>query len=197
LPGLLSHIRFAVLAFVVACALPASGFAAADTGGTSPEDPQFKAPGNAQLLSNGQALPPSDAPPEVVAAIDAANRIATLPYRYGGGHAKVEDTAYDCSGSVSYALIAAGLLKSPLPSGDLTKWGEAGPGKWITVYAHGGHTYAVIAGLRFDTSMRTVISRRRAATSKRRSRRVVIVSSRWSKQMRPTSGYTVRHALGF
>ncbi len=75
-----------------------------------------------------------------------------MPYKYGGGHAKIEDNGYDCSGTVSYALIHAGLLKSPLPSGPFMRWGEKGKGAWITVFAHCGHAYAVIAGLRLDTS---------------------------------------------
>ena len=33
-----------------------------------------------------------------------------LPYRYGGGHGSFDDTAYDCSGSVSYVLHAIGRL---------------------------------------------------------------------------------------
>lgn len=189
--GLIQHIRLCVVAFVLACAFPAVAGAAAATGGTSPEDPAFQPAGKAKLLPSGLALPPSDAPPQVVAAIDAANRIATKPYRYGGGHAKVEDTGYDCSGSVSYALIAAGILKAPLPSGSFRSWGEAGKGKWITVYAHSGHMYAVIAGLRFDTSMRTAVSSRRT-----RRGRVVRVTSRWSKRMRSSAGYTVRHWAG-
>lgn len=189
--GLFKDIRLFVVALALACAFPATAGAAGATGGTSPDDPAFQPAGKAQLLPSGLAIPPADAPPEVVAAIDAANRIATKPYRYGGGHAKLEDTGYDCSGSVSYALIAAGLLKSPLPSGSLTTWGEAGKGRWITVYAHGGHTYAVIAGLRFDTSMRTAITSRRT-----RSGRVVRVTSRWSKRMRSSRGYTVRHFPG-
>ena len=175
----------------LACAFPVAAGAATANGGTSPDDPQFQPAGKAQLLPSGLAIPPADAPPEVVAAIDAANRIATKPYRYGGGHAKVEDTGYDCSGSVSYALIAAGLLESPLPSGSFRSWGESGRGRWITVYAHGGHMYAVIAGLRFDTSMRTAVSARRTKRG-----RIVRVTSRWSKRMRPTSGYTVRHFPG-
>ena len=191
--GLFKHIRLFVVAFVLACAFPA--LAGAATGGTSPDDPEFRPAGKAKLLPSGLAIPPSDAPPQVVAAIEAANKIALKPYRYGGGHAKVEDTGYDCSGSVSYALIAADILKAPMPSGSFTKCGESGAGKWITVYANGGHMYAVIAGLRFDTSMRTVISRRRVSSSRRRAR-TVVTSSRWSTKMRPASGYTVRHYAG-
>ncbi len=87
--------------------------------------------------------------------ISGANAIADFPYVYGGGHASFVDNAYDCSGSVSYALAAGGLLSSPLTSGDLEQWGVAGPGKYITVYANAGHTFMFIDGLRYDTSGRS------------------------------------------
>ncbi len=98
---------------------------------------------------------PLGAPAEVQQAIIAANKIVGLPYKYGGGHARVQDTGYDCSGTVSYALIGAKLLDSPLPSYDFaSKWKQAerGEGQWISVYGHRGHAFAVIAGLRLDTS---------------------------------------------
>lgn len=172
-------------------------FADAGTGGASPSDPEFQPTGKAKLLSNGQAIAPTDAPPEVVAAIEAANKIATTPYRYGGGHrTDFKDTAYDCSGSVSYALHGGGLLDAPMPSGSFMNWAAAGAGRWITVYAKGSHMYAVIAGLRFDTSMRTVIARK-ARTSRTGKRRVVVTSSRWSSTMRSSDGYKVRHPAGF
>jgi cell wall-associated NlpC family hydrolase len=113
------------------------------------------APGNgstATLNSDGTATPPADAPPAVVAVIEAANEIHTKPYVWGGGHGSFESSGYDCSGAVSYALHGGGFLSSPLDSTGLSYWGEAGPGNWITVYANSGHTYAVIAGLRWDTS---------------------------------------------
>ena len=31
-------------------------------------------------------------------------------------------------------------------------YGKPGPGKWITLYANGGHVYMDVAGIRFDTS---------------------------------------------
>jgi hypothetical protein len=85
--------------------------------------------------------------------IEAANRIRNKPYRYGGGHASFEDSGYDCSGAVSYALRGGRFLSSPLPSSGFYGWGKAGVGKWITVYTNPGHAYMVVAGLRFDTSM--------------------------------------------
>ena len=83
--------------------------------------------------------------------IQAGNQIAHLPYRYGGGHVTYQDTAYDCSGSISYVFEAAHLLSGSVVSGSLTSWGDPGPGKWITVFANAGHTFIYVAGLRFDT----------------------------------------------
>jgi hypothetical protein len=137
----------------------------------------------ATLLPNGLAAAPADAPPEVAAAINAANRIIGKPYKYGGGHAKVEDTGYDCSGTVSYALIGAKLLKTPLDSGSFLRWGEAGPGQWITVYTNPGHAFAVIAGLRLDTS---------AAGDPSGAK-----GPRWRPVLRSTRGFKARHPLGF
>ncbi len=133
----------------------------------------------ATLAPDGRtAIAPAAAPPEVHAAVAAANRITDRPYRYGGGHATVEDSGYDCSGAVSYALIGAGLLASPQASSGLMTYGDPGPGQWITVYAHGGHAYVVIAGLRFDTSGRGE------------------KGPRWRPAPRGGDGYTLRHPPG-
>lgn len=105
----------------------------------------------ATLTPDGLAIPPIDAPPAVQAVIQAGNEIAHLPYRYGGGHITYEDTAYDCSGSISFVFQAAHLLSSTVVSGQLEHWGDPGPGKWITVFANAGHTFMYVAGLRFDT----------------------------------------------
>jgi cell wall-associated NlpC family hydrolase len=125
---------------------------------TPPPAPQdITVPGAvAQLLPDGTAAAPADAPPQVQQAIFAANKIQAMPYVYGGGHGDFEDDGYDCSGTVSYALHGAGLLDSPLDSGSFMRWGEAGPGTWITVFTNPGHAYAVIAGLRLDTSAAAV-----------------------------------------
>jgi Putative peptidoglycan binding domain len=139
----------------------------------------FAAGGTATLGSDGLAVAPASAPQQVKDAIAAANRIVGKPYKYGGGHARWEDSGYDCSGSVSYALHGAGLLSRALPSGDFMRWGSAGKGSWITIYAHGGHAFVVIAGLRFDTGYNNAGK-----------------GPRWSTQMRPTDGYTVRHPDG-
>jgi hypothetical protein len=128
-----------------------TAFAAGSGGATVPTTP---VPGSkAKLSKDGTAIPPADAPPEVVEAIEAANEIEDKPYEYGGGHGDFKDSGYDCSGAVSYALHAADLLKDPLDSSGLMKWGDRGKGSWITVYSNPGHAYAVIAGLRWDTSM--------------------------------------------
>jgi peptidoglycan hydrolase-like protein with peptidoglycan-binding domain len=136
--------------------------------------------GKATLLPSGQAVAPAGAPQEVVGAIAAANRIARRPYRYGGGHGSFEDTGYDCSGAVSYALHGAGLLSTPRDSTGFESFGAAGKGQWISVYANSGHAYAVIAGLRWDTGWNNSSSS----------------GPRWSTTMRPATGYVVRHPAG-
>jgi cell wall-associated NlpC family hydrolase len=103
------------------------------------------------ILLTGVALAPPDAPEAVKGAINAANQIIGRPYIWGGGHASFYSNGYDCSGSVSFALFGGGLIPRPLTSGELEHWGAPGPGKWITVYANAGHTFAEIAGLRWDT----------------------------------------------
>lgn len=135
--------------------------------------------GRAALAADGRtAVAPAGAPPEVVAAIAAANRITRKPYRYGGGHGRFEDTAYDCSGAVSYVLHGAGLLARTRDSSALMRYGERGAGRWISVYAHGGHAYVVVAGLRFDTSGRGEDG------------------PRWRPRPRSGEGYVVRHPPG-
>jgi hypothetical protein len=116
--------------------------------------PQAVAPAEPAVLGpDGRtAVAPASAPPPVQLAIAAANALTDKPYRFGGGHGAFEDSAYDCSGAVSYVLHAAGLLPAPLDSTGLMRFGEAGSGRWITVFAHEGHAYMLIAGLRFDTS---------------------------------------------
>jgi peptidoglycan hydrolase CwlO-like protein len=116
---------------------------------------EFPAPLNAGesagFISESEASAPEAAPEQVKAAIAAANAIAMTPYIWGGGHGSFESSGYDCSGAVSYALHGGGLLESPLDSTGLETWGEAGPGKWITVYANAEHAWMIIAGLAFDT----------------------------------------------
>jgi cell wall-associated NlpC family hydrolase len=103
------------------------------------------------ILLTGIALAPPDAPEAIKGVINNANSIVGRPYIWGGGHGSWYSTGYDCSGSVSFALFGGGLIPEPLTSGALEGWGAPGPGKWITVYANAGHTFAEIAGLRWDT----------------------------------------------
>jgi hypothetical protein len=133
---------------------------------------------SATINADGTATPPAGAPQVIVDLFSAANRIATLPYRYGGGHKSFDDTAYDCSGSVSYALHGAGLLDYTLDSTGLESWGAAGPGTWVTIYANADHTFLTVAGVRFDTS-----GQRSAGT-------------RWQPAERSTAGFVVRHPAG-
>jgi cell wall-associated NlpC family hydrolase len=137
------------------------------------------AKGGGLSVSAGMAQSPPGAPRAVEQAVAGGNAIARFPYRWGGGHGSFIDDAYDCSGSVSYALAAAGLLDSPLASGDLMRWGEPGPGRWITVYANPGHVYMEVGGLRFDTSGRA-------------GRR----GSRWQAARRSARGFEARHWPG-
>jgi len=123
-----------------------------------------------------RSLPP--APAAIVAIIQAGNVIAHTPYRYGGGHQSWQDTGYDCSGSLSYALHGAGLLDAPLASYDFYNWGESGPGQWVTIFTKDDHAYMVVAGLRYDTS---------ASKSG---------GSRWTTDARATDGYIARHPNG-
>jgi cell wall-associated NlpC family hydrolase len=107
--------------------------------------------GKARLVGS-RAIAPAGAPAAVKRVIAAANHIRTLPYIWGGGHGRWQDSGYDCSGAVSYALHGGRLLTSPLTSGSFETFGEAGAGRWITIYANASHAYMVIAGLRFDTA---------------------------------------------
>jgi cell wall-associated NlpC family hydrolase len=132
----------------------------------------------ARVLRDGTAVAPEDAPEVVKRVILAANEIAKFPYKWGGGHGAWRDDGYDCSGSVSFALAAAGLLERPLASGGFLGWGAPGRGDWITIYTNPGHMFMVVAGLRFDTS-----GRGRAGT-------------RWQEAPRSTRGFEVRHMPG-
>ena len=125
------------------------------------------------------AIAPDSAPQQVKDAVAAANSITNKPYKFGGGHGSWEDSGYDCSGAVSYALHGGGLLTKPMDSGELESFGTAGKGQWITVYANSGHAFVVIGGLRFDTS----------GTGED--------GPRWRTETRSTSGYVVRHPDGF
>ncbi len=131
----------------------AAAAASEDTSVAAPA-PSAPAPNGstATLNPDGSATAPADAPQQVKDVIAAANAIRDKPYLWGGGHGSFEASGYDCSGAVSYALHGGGFLDSPLDSTGFMSWGEPGVGNWITVYANSGHAYAVIAGLRWDTS---------------------------------------------
>jgi hypothetical protein len=151
-------IPIAVLAVVAFVATFASSAVAETPGGVSSTTPEVEnptAPPGKAILVNGRAVPPANAPVAVKKVIAAANKIRTKPYIYGGGHGRWWDAGYDCSGAVSFALHGGSLIDTPMPSGSLSGWGSAGKGRWITVYANGGHAYAVIAGLRWDTAGNT------------------------------------------
>jgi cell wall-associated NlpC family hydrolase len=131
-----------------------------------------------RVLPDGSAVAPKDAPQIVRDVINAGNVIAKTPYLWGGGHGSWSASGYDCSGSVSFALAGAGLLDSPLTSGLLAQWGSAGPGRWITIYANGGHVFMEVAGLRFDTGG------------------ISGSGTRWQTTGRSTAGFVARHPEG-
>jgi peptidoglycan hydrolase-like protein with peptidoglycan-binding domain len=139
---------------------------------------QLAAGSRAKVGPDGLAIAPEDAPDVVKRVIAAGNEIARKPYKYGGGHGRWNDSGYDCSGSLSYALHGGDLVGRPAPSSGYFGWGDAGEGQWITIYTKASHMFMVVAGLRFDTSGRT-----RAGT-------------RWQADMRDTSGYRARHPAG-
>ncbi len=135
--------------------------------------------GRTAMVKNGVAYAPRRAPSAVKRAIAAGNRLQGKPYKWGGGHAKHHDSGYDCSGTVSYVLREAGLMKGTMPSKGFFNYGKKGYGKWITVYTRRGHVFMTIAGLRLDTgwgSDRT--------------------GPRWHTRTRPASGTVVRHPSG-
>jgi len=134
--------------------------------------------GGIAVNTGGMVQAPGGAPAAVAQVIAAGNAIATLPYIYGGGHASFHANGYDCSGSVSYALAAAGLVSSPMVSGAFESWGEPGPGRWITVYANAGHVWMEVAGWRFDTVA------------------LAEGGTRWSRGGGEFSGFVVRHPAG-
>jgi len=135
--------------------------------------------GGESVGGNGTIPIPSGVPETVQRVIAGGNAIADFPYIWGGGHASFIANGYDCSGSVSYALAAGGLLSAPLVSGDLATWGEPGPGRWITIYANDGHTFMDVDGMWFDTAGRSGP-----------------YASRWLVATPPLEGYAVRHPQG-
>ena len=202
-PRALAPLFIAMLCVIV----PTGAMAQDPTGGTAfetePPPPAMLEPGlwtgpevpgdTAVLLEDGTAAAPADAPDQVKQAIWAANSLQELPYRYGGGHNLKFDVANgaDCSGTVSFALHAAGLLESPLDSGSFMKWGRRGKGAWISVFTNPGHAYTVIAGLRLDTSMAGMSRTKRVAAS------AFERGPRWRPMSRSPRGFVKRHPISF
>jgi len=157
----------------------ASCQASASSGGLSLSSQKCKPIRKAKLV-NGRAIPPAGAPVRVKRVINWANRIRNKPYRYGGGHGSFNDSGYDCSGAVSYALRGGRFVNFPLASTGFMRWKKPGRGKWITVYSNPSHAYMIVAGLRFDTSMTPGNG------------------PGWSTSPRSTSGrFVARHPAGF
>jgi len=136
-------------------------------------------PGKTAVVQCGRAVVPESAPRRVKAAIEAGNQIAGLPYRRGGGHGQLHDTAYDCSGATSFVLRQAGLLETAIPSTSFRRYGEKGEGDWISVYARKGHVFLVVAGLRFDTGYGNGAK-----------------GPQWTTHDRPATGCVIRHPEG-
>ena len=147
-----------------------------DVGGSHP-----MVPGNRAVLRNGIAYAPANAPDSVKHAIWAVNSIRNRPYVWGGGHGSFHDYGYDCSGTVSFALHYAGMLEQPLPSSDFLRYGERGRGHWVTIYSRHGHVFAMIAGLRLDTTDLRYGSD---------------VGPRWHVDGRDAWGFQARHPVG-
>ena len=136
-------------------------------------------PGRTALLKDGYAYAPKKAPQQVIAAIAAGNRLQGKPYKWGGGHRIENDTGYDCSGTVSYVLREAGIIKGSMPSKAFLNYGKRGEGKWITTYSRNGHVFMTIAGLRLDTG-----------GDGQRS------GPKWKPWKRGAKGYIMRHPPG-
>ena len=193
MPSSVSYTKLFCAALAAACLLAmglagtASAAKTSSSGGATFEPPP--PPPEEATLVDGRVIAPASAPRRVKRVIEAANRLVEKPYVYGGGHKPFSsrrlDQGYDCSGAVSYALYGGRFLRSPLPSGALMDWGQDGPGEWITVYAHGGHAYLVVAGLRFDTSMRDPDAPGPSS------------GPRWSRTLRTSDAFVARHPRGY
>ncbi len=136
--------------------------------------------GKTAMIKDGVAYAPRHAPAAVKRAIAAGNRLQSMPYKWGGGHAHLDDSGYDCSGSVSYVLREAGLMKGCIPSESFFGYGKKGAGKWITIYARDGHVFMTVAGLRLDTGGSNNSS-----------------GPRWKTATRAGKGHVMRHPGGY
>jgi len=146
--------------------------------------PRPTVPGTAAEIIDGLAYAPADAPLQVQEAIWAGDRIRFKPYIYGGGHGKWNDAGYDCSGSVSYVLHAAGLLQTSMDSSEFETWGRHGLGQWVTVYTNPAHAFIEIAGIRLDTS------------AEQDPNPPSGTGPRWRPVMTSTAGFMARHPVG-
>jgi cell wall-associated NlpC family hydrolase len=153
----------------------------ADDGGPLAR-PELLVPGITARYVDGIAAAPMSAPAAVQQMIWAGNELIGLPYIYGGGHGSFISPGYDCSGTVSFALHGAGLLATPEDSGEFEGWGGAGPGRWVTIFANGGHAYMTVAGLRLDTSAADDPSNQQGP--------------RWRPLRPANAGFVVRHPVG-
>jgi cell wall-associated NlpC family hydrolase len=160
-----------------------AGVGAPPPGPSTPAHPTV--PGYVAEIVHGVAYAPAMAPIQVQRAIWAGNKIRKKPYIWGGGHAAFKSAGYDCSGSVSYVLHAAGLLKRPDDSSDFEGWGQGGSGEWITVYTNAGHAFIEIAGIRFDTSAEADPHPPRGT------------GPRWRPMWAHPRGFMARHPSGF
>ena len=136
--------------------------------------------GRTALLKDGLAYAPRNAPTAVKRAIAAGNRLQGKPYKWGGGHGRMQDSGYDCSGTVSYVLREAGLMKGSIPSRSYFGYGKKGEGKWITIYTRKGHVFMTVAGLRLDTGGPGGES-----------------GPLWKPEIRQVRGHVMRHPAGY
>ena len=159
-----------------------TGFAPPPAAPSTPLQPVVQ--GFKAKIIRGLAYAPSYAPIQVQQLIWAGDAIRNKPYIYGGGHGAWISSGYDCSGSVSYVLHAAGLIQTSMDSGQMMSWGALGLGQWITVYANPGHAFIQVAGIRLDTSAEQDPHPRRGS------------GPRWRPLMKRTRGYVARHFVG-
>jgi cell wall-associated NlpC family hydrolase len=148
----------------------------------TPGKPELLVPGTTARYVNGLAAAPMSAPAAVQEIIWAGDQIIGLPYIWGGGHASFKAAGYDCSGTVSFALHGADLLATPEDSSEFMNWGSRGVGRWVTIFANGGHAYMTVAGLRLDTSAADDPSTQQGP--------------RWRPLRVENGGFTVRHPTG-
>ena len=175
--------RRSVLLRLAGCLVPLVGVSACSGSRHMAREPyryRFRH-GRSAILRGQRAIAPNTAPPEVQRMVAAGNRLQGLPYKFGGGHARLEDDGYDCSGAVCYVLNHSGLLNGTKNSSGLKSFGQPGPGRWVTIYAKDGHAFVVVADLRLDTG----------GGGGRATR-----GPRWTTASRRADGFHLRHPPG-